>query len=80
MVGSVLLALPPMLFLMTWERIGLEEAGLIASWPAFLMCPVGLLMIGSGLTGRLIRRLDDRWSNRDAASGRDKVEVESGSR
>jgi hypothetical protein len=38
----------------------LEEAGLIASWPAFLMWPVGALLIVAGLSGRLIRHLDDR--------------------
>jgi hypothetical protein len=53
-------ALPMILFLVAWQDMDLEEAGLIASWPAFLMWPVGALLIVAGLSGRLIRHLDDR--------------------
>jgi len=59
--GIVLLTLPLVLFLVMWQSTGkFEDAGMIASWPAFLMWPIGGLLIGGGYLGRIIRGLDAR--------------------
>jgi hypothetical protein len=55
------MVLPIVLFLVTWQDSGsIEDAGMIASWPAFLMWHAGAILIGAGLLGRLIRHLDPR--------------------
>lgn len=59
--GLALLALPLVLFLVMWQSTGrFEDAGMIASWPAFLMWPIGGLFVGAGFLGRFIRHLDTR--------------------
>jgi hypothetical protein len=60
--GLILLIMPILLFLITWQNSGdWQAAGIIASWPAFLAWPVGGLFLSAGLLGRMMRRLDTRY-------------------
>ena len=60
--GLILLIMPILLFLITWQNSGdWQGAGIIASWPAFLAWPVGGLFLSAGLLGRMIRRMDTRY-------------------
>lgn len=57
-VGLDMIITPILLFLLVLEDgADPESAGVIASWPAFLMWPIGILMVTAGLAGRLIRHL-----------------------
>lgn len=61
-VGAAMLVVPLILFLVSWEGSDARRAGEIASWPAFLLWPIGALFVSAGLVGRFIRKIDDRLS------------------
>lgn len=56
-IGGALVALPAVLLAATWQASGsFDEAVAVASWPAFLMWPIGALLVVAGLAGRLMHR------------------------
>ncbi len=57
--GLAMLAIPLGLYvMMRMEGSNHSDSGLIASWPAFLLWPVGLALIAGDLLRRLIRWID----------------------
>ncbi len=64
--GIAMLAIPPGLYLMArMGGSGHEGAGLFASWPAFLLWPMGLALITGDLLRRVIRRIDGGYADHD---------------
>lgn len=57
--GTMLLATPAVLFIALWLGSGrIEGAAAVGPLTAFLMWPIGTVLVGADLLGRLIRRLD----------------------
>ena len=64
-VGLILVAIPTSIFvLMYLHTNSVDDAGIVASWPAFFLLPPGTLIVlgcaGRGIVHRMDRFMDER--------------------